>query len=125
MGANQGKSIKKTLKDIPDVSPFKYNKWIIFSPLNNIDPNFEKLEDLLKTNIEKETKKYKDNQEKLGGLVINLQTSNDNYDQSRLKKTVLKYEDFENLFRYDELQYLKSAFLTYSSDEVLFWYNNR
>lgn len=30
MGGSQGKSIKKTLKEIPDVNPFKYINTILY-----------------------------------------------------------------------------------------------
>ena len=122
MGSSSGKSIKKKLKEIPEVLPYKWTEDKI-SELNNVDLNFEKLLDLCANNYENEKKEYVENknletEKKLINIDIKDLKNNQFADASAPKDNKNMTNYFEKVFSENERKYLRRMFLTYSSDGV-------
>jgi len=89
--------------------------------LNNIDVNFEKMNEIVDSNLEKELKIYEENRKKLGDKIFELDSDQiKNDEHSNTKKSYLTFDYFDSCFSNTEKEYLKNSFLTYSSDEVNF-----
>ena len=85
--------------------------------------NFEKMNDIVDSNLEKEKKIYAENRKRLGDEIFVMESSKTkNEEILNLKKNYISYELIESCFSNYEKEYLKNAFLTYSSDEVTYFY---
>ncbi len=81
--------------------------------------NFEKMDEIVYSNLEKEKKIYEENRNRLGDKIFEINSSIlQNDENSNTKKTYITFDFFERSFSIAEKEYLKNAFLTYSSDEV-------
>ena len=78
------------------------------------------MNEIVDSNLEKEKKIYEENRKRLGDKIFEIDSSiarNDEYSNSR--KSYVTFDYFERSFSNIEKEYLKNAFLTYSSDEVI------
>jgi len=77
------------------------------------------MNDIVDSNLEKEKKIYEENRKRLGDKIFEIDSSITRYDEnSNSKKSYITFDYFERSFSNAEKEYLKNAFLTYSSDEV-------
>jgi hypothetical protein len=90
------------------------NLFKIFSPLNNIDANFDKISDLVKKYFDEQKNTFI---EKQNGKDSNKVGDSKGVEYGK-KNEILKIEEFKDLFNTPELEDLNNLFLNYSSDEV-------
>jgi len=77
------------------------------------------MNDIADSNLEKEMKIYEENRKKLGDKIFEIDSSTVKNDESlNTKKNFITFDYIERSFTNSEKEYLKTAFLTYSSDEV-------
>lgn len=77
------------------------------------------MNEIVDSNLEKEKKIYEENRKRLGDKIFEIDSSIAKIDEySNTKKSYITYDYFERSFSNEEKEYLKNAFLTYSSDEV-------
>jgi len=90
------------------------NLFKIFSPLNNIDANFDKISDLVKKYFDEQKNTFI---EKQNGKDSNKVGDSKGVEYGK-KNEILKIEEFKDLFNTPEFEDLNNLFLNYSSDEV-------
>lgn len=77
------------------------------------------MNDIVDSNLEKEKIIYEENRKKLGDRIFEIDSATAKNDENlNSRKNYIEHEIFENSFKEVEKEYLKNAFLTYSSDEV-------
>ncbi len=77
------------------------------------------MNEIIDSNLEKEKKIYEENRRKLNDKIFEIDSSvAKNYENSNSRKSYITFDYFERTFTNSEKEYLKNAFLTYSSDEV-------
>jgi len=81
--------------------------------------NFEKMSEIIDSNLEKEKKIYEENRQKFGNKIFEIDSSTAKNENSNSKKSYITFDYFERSFSNAEKEYLKNAFLTYSSDDVI------
>jgi hypothetical protein len=77
------------------------------------------MSEIIDSNLEKEKKIYEENRQKFGNKIFEIDSSTAKNENSNSKKSYITFDYFERSFSNSEKEYLKNAFLTYSSDEVI------
>jgi len=77
------------------------------------------MSEIIDSNLEKEKKIYEENRQKFGNKIFEIDSSTAKNENSNSKKSYITFDYFERSFSNAEKEYLKNAFLTYSSDDVI------